>query len=873
MPVDPRMVMSGSKPNAAPASAAALNNVYIALVDLSRRIDGLESNRTVIDPASLDGTQLKPDSITTAHIQAGAIKVGELEAGTILVSLLTAGAVNASHIDAASIRASVLDAAVLTAGNAFITSLRASILDAGILTATNATIGTLRASILNATQIVADGLQVQVLNAVKAAVTDLSSVASNTGTLTASLIQTAASPNARVELGTTAGGIKGYNSSNVLTFGFDLTTGAATVGSISVTGAGGTQVPASTLTGFVGGGNLMLNSSFESTDPAMPGTLWTNSGTTDSVVAAATAFHGGRLLRVNYASGTTPRVESDLVTKHAVPIGSLRSRPMVASVWVWVDTTATTLAVGGTDASLGVFDGTTLTTTPISTLTKGQWNRVSVKYTPAAGATAVSVRLYNPYTNGPVFYDAVQVEFGDAMTAYNPKADEIIYGSITTLELSAGAVKATNVEAGAITADKISLGQPSTVSIRNGQFSEGNPANGSLLGNGWTPAGGNTPTVQTDAAWGRVARIVNGSLTNSFTKQTAAISLPIGRHVFRAWCKTTTVAGAGGAALNVDAGTAVGTFTDSVALTGTNDWTLLEAVATVTTPGTVDVFIQLGLGGTATGTADFANVHVIPAITGTTLTPTAIDAMTITGAVFQTAAPGVARVAFDSTGFFVANAGGTKLVNMTSAGGLNIRAGTTSNPGANQRFQFLDSAGVLTGEMFSYSSGATSQATITGPSDSTTYTTSIVSVGVDKLGVGGPSAYLIATAAATASTVNVVAGVSGSVVSKTILDQAGASDFLQLTGTAKRKANFGVVTVTFPGGGDFSNFATITHSLGVVPASIVLTPVVARGSSTLAGIVDTATPPTTTQATVYLKSTAAGAIGAGSFSCYWMAAG
>lgn len=450
MPIDPR-TRGSLPPNPSIKGSdfqAAMNNVYVVLVDQARRLDALEGQRTVINSQSISTGMVQTGAITTSTIAAGSITAAQIQVGNVVASIMTVGAVNASHIDSASIRASVLDATVLTATNAYITSLRASILDAGVLTAASAQIGTLRTSILNSTQIVAQGLQTQVLSAVNAAITTLASFNVTSGTITADLIRTAAT-GARVEIGATAGGIKGYNSSNVLTFGFDTTTGAATVGAISVTGANGTQVPASTLTGFVGGGNLLLDSSFESTDPATPASVWPgNDGVTLSKQTTQ-AFHGTKSLRLlNVGTG---RIYGRVNVDHGVPLSALVNRPVVYSAWVYI--TGTDNSTPGNDFSLRISDqSTAFASASISTVPKNTWTRIILKSTIPSSSTDVYVHLWNPYTSGlnTVYYDGVQFELGDAATAYSPKADEIIYGSITAVQLAANSVTATAINAGAI---------------------------------------------------------------------------------------------------------------------------------------------------------------------------------------------------------------------------------------------------------------------------------------------------------------------------------------------------------------------------------------------------------------------------------------
>ena len=58
---------------------------------------------------------------------------------------------------------------------------------------------------------------------------------------------------------------------------------------------------------------------------------------------------------------------------------------------------------------------------------------------------------------------------------------------------------------------------------------------------------------------------------------------------------------------------------------------------------------------------------------------------------------------------------------------------------------------------------------------------------------------------------------------KTLIDNSGKSDFLQLVGTlAKRKINFGSATMTY-NTETFYNAKTVTHSLGATPVVVLVT--------------------------------------------------
>lgn len=454
MPVDPR-TRGSLPPDPAKKQPAvtmeAMNNVFIALVDLSRRISELEGQRTKINDNSITTGMVQTGAITTDEIAAGSIHAAQIEVGNVVASIMTAGAVNAGHLAANSVTAANAALGDLTVTTAKIVDgaiITAKIADAQIVTAKIGDAQITRAKVADAT--------ISLAKIDTATITNLSALSATTGTLTADLIRTAAS-GARVEIGTTTAGIKGYNSSNVMTFGFDTTTGTATVGAIAVTGAGGTQVPASTLTGFVGGGNLLKNSSFESTDPALPAGLFTLNGVTIAK-SATQAFHGSNSLRVTYGSTTDPYAVTDVVANHGVQNTSLRSKPVVASVWVYV--TGTDNGTPTNDRSLALYDGATFLTAPMASIPKNVWTRVTLKLTVWASATAVTLRLYNPYTSGlnTVYYDGLQFELGDASTAYSPKADEIIYGSITAVEIAATSIDASRLNVATLSAITANMG-------------------------------------------------------------------------------------------------------------------------------------------------------------------------------------------------------------------------------------------------------------------------------------------------------------------------------------------------------------------------------------------------------------------------------
>jgi hypothetical protein len=637
------------------------SRLFQALIELSGRIDALERNPAVgtsgiknsnIAPGAVNGTSLALNSITAGHVVAGTITGDKLDARTITSDKIAVGTITALS--------GVIASAAITTAN---------IQD---LAVTNAKIASISADKV-----------------------DLSSATFRTG-----------ATGSRVEID--AGGLRGYNSSGVAIISLDTTTGIATFGGVVTTGA---SVPASTLTGFIGGGNLLIDSSFESPDPALPGSKFVNGGASFAK-SSAQAFHGTKSLAVSYAaSGSFCYTQA--VSHHGIPVTTLRGRPVVFSAWVYKTGTGTL----ATDKSLRISDDFgDLAVAPMSSIPANQWTRVVLKGTPSASTTELYLVLYNPHSAGgvTVYFDGLQLELGDAATAYAPKPDEIIYGSITSLALAANSVTATAVLAGSISADKISIGVP-TIVVPNGQFNAGNPADGSVPANGWnvfTGAGSPVFSIQSDPSFGRTVRVVHATAGNAVVYQ-PGITLPVGRHVLRGWVKTTNVVAVTGegAAIHVEfTGTAVGTVTAPPRLLGTNGWTLQEVVINITTAGTVQIDAAIvGYNGTVTGTAEFANIHLIPPVAGTTLTPTAIDAMTITGATFRTAASG-ARVELTSAGLISYDASAAQTFNINAATGavtligdiyaktgLAVLDGSGSTPVEGQRVRWRTSGGTTVG--------------------------------------------------------------------------------------------------------------------------------------------------------------------------------
>jgi hypothetical protein len=122
------------------------------------------------------------------------------------------------------------------------------------------------------------------------------------GVITGATFQTSDNPSvSRVVVDTS--GIRGSGLGGIgPTFNFDTATGIATLTGVVLADPLST-IPVGTLQGFIGGGNLIKDSSFESTDPALPHGIFTNSNGVTAVKSQTVAFHGGTSLKITGTGG------------------------------------------------------------------------------------------------------------------------------------------------------------------------------------------------------------------------------------------------------------------------------------------------------------------------------------------------------------------------------------------------------------------------------------------------------------------------------------------------------------------------------------------------------------------------------------------
>jgi len=226
----------------------------------------------------------------------------------------------------------------------------------------------------------------------------------------------------------------------------------------------------------VGGGNMIVNSSFENSVAWDTGWSYPTSGVVTWTSSTAFALYGPTSAKMTCLvadfgtnSGHFGNIWQDIVRKN-------ENGAMTASCWIkgpvgrTIGLTVIKAYDNGAGGPLFPWDGgypgdAPLGGTAVTTTTAtGQWQRVSVtfpKYTGSAVSYGYNLRyglggFSITWAVGEVLYiDGMQAEMAEVMTAYAPKVDEILPLTIGSPELTAGAVTVGKVSAGAIQAGNI----------------------------------------------------------------------------------------------------------------------------------------------------------------------------------------------------------------------------------------------------------------------------------------------------------------------------------------------------------------------------------------------------------------------------------
>lgn len=390
--------------------------VVAAIKDLQRQMASANAQRTAIAPGSLGSNHIGAGQIIAGHIRAGSIKTEHVEAGAIKTDQLDSYSITTIKLNARSVTAEKLEA------------------------------------ILTLSSTVQTGVAGQrfVMN------TD---------------------------------GLYGYNDSNGEVFGFDLATGALKIAGVLTT-QNGSQISTEHLAGTIkagqvgfqfGGGNGVYNSNGEAGIGA--GFGWQVVSSSANAVVADTEIYGSSAIQwtasaaasyvSNYTSWTGPPARTSIqnltpVQEGEVVTGTAYVQPE-AAVGKTMRIRLMFYNEAGTNISAGAQGeyGVTTATPP------GVYTRIRRTITVPAGATRVRILVYTVNAvSGDVFRTkAIQVEKGDLPTAYAPRPDEILPGSITGPALAAGAVTTEKMTANTINGNVIAANSLVAEKIASGQLS------------------------------------------------------------------------------------------------------------------------------------------------------------------------------------------------------------------------------------------------------------------------------------------------------------------------------------------------------------------------------------------------------------------
>ena len=223
----------------------------------------------------------------------------------------------------------------------------------------------------------------------------------------------------------------------------------------------------------IGGGNLVRNSSFENyPDPAGMPPLWNMYASTSA--ARVAGRRGGYAMRVTFGGGARTWGKG-IGAVWGNNADWLPGKTYIVSFWCRAQ-----FGPGGYPMNLRFNVGPVGYEDVLNPLPTSSWQRYAFRITWGAsvepgGAFWIAVNDYDPGGNvaGWAEFDDVQVEEGDVLTAYAPRPDEILPGtigetelgpnSVTSEKMVAGSVVARHVKAAELDASKLVISSKSLV--------------------------------------------------------------------------------------------------------------------------------------------------------------------------------------------------------------------------------------------------------------------------------------------------------------------------------------------------------------------------------------------------------------------------
>lgn len=241
--------------------------------------------------------------------------------------------------------------------------------------------------------------------------------------------------------------------------------GAAYTAAVATSDLAG-QISAAQLNVTVGGGNLLSNSSMEGADTGLKPLGWTaynNANISTTYLRPAGRMGGSAYsLRANAASVLSFGVLSSTSLVDSGVQGGVRGgwQPGATYVLSWY-----AKKVNGASWSqmyLGWNVGPSGTVWLSQPTLTTSWQRYAVRITWAGSVEALGALFISAAggtaSGDEIHIDDVQVELADVLTAYAPRADEILPGTITATEVADNAITTPKIIAGAVVTGHMTAG-------------------------------------------------------------------------------------------------------------------------------------------------------------------------------------------------------------------------------------------------------------------------------------------------------------------------------------------------------------------------------------------------------------------------------
>lgn len=196
-----------------------------------------------------------------------------------------------------------------------------------------------------------------------------------------------------------------------------------------------------------------------------------------------------------------------------------------------------------------------------------------------------------------------------------------------------------------------------------------------------------------------------------------------------------------------------------------------------------------------------------------------ITAGTVTGATFRTSSSNP-KVVMDAEGFRAISSGGTNTINIPASGATAEFTGKLIAKGVQLEEQTAEEPEST--KSVEWKEAATRRAAIWAAKSGSTHTLQA------KAEAAGWFSVLALTAGTEGTTA--VKAVASPFAERVIINSTEQSAFLQLATLAKRKINFGSVSLTVEGT-EFTNGKEVTHGLGATPATVQVSSTLTSGSA------------------------------------------